>query len=256
MTPRLQVIRSTRDRLAGWFLRRRLLARPVTVVADDCWAGRLYSDLRLPCRSPFIGMGVRAPEYLELLAHFHEPGVLEVLGTSLHPERGYPILHTRHAAMHGLHYGSLAEFRQRFERRVRSIAWDNLRFKIDLGKPTCGPAEIKRWNELRPPGALALHPPAPAFALHPPHAGLPLPRWHFEGDKQFLLSARRFDVLAWLNHGRIENSTGYRLAQFLLLDRQFLPRCRELLMPTPETITLPPDAAPRAPTTSGSVGTV
>lgn len=247
MMPKPTSFRAVRDHLAGLFLHRRLLARPVTVIADDCWAGRLYSDLRLPCRSPFIGMGVRTDEYLNLLENIREPGVLDVLGTSIDAERGYPILHTRHAAMHGLHYGSLAEFRQRFERRVRSIAWDNLRFKIDLGKPRCGPAEVARWNALRLPGALALHPPAPKFAAHPPHAGLRLPRWHFEGDKQFLLSARRFDVLAWLNHGRLENSAGYRLAQFLLLDRQFLPRCRELLVPLPDTVTLAPDQAALAP---------
>jgi uncharacterized protein (DUF1919 family) len=114
----LSVLRATRDRLGGWFLRRHLRARPVTIVADDCWAGRLYADLRLPCHSPFIGMGVRTPEYLELLAHFHEPGVLDVLSTSIDPEQGYPILHTRYAALRGLHYGSIGEFRQRFERRV------------------------------------------------------------------------------------------------------------------------------------------
>ena len=235
MTPKPTSFRAVRDRLAGLFLRRRLLARPVTVIADDCWAGRLYSDLRLPCRSPFIGMGVRTTEYLDMLENIREPGALDVLSTSLHPERGYPILHTRHAAMHGLHYGSLAEFRQRFERRVKTIAWDNLRFKIDLGKPACEPADIARWNALRLPCAVALHPPAPAFAARPPHRSLPMPRWHIEGDKQFLLSARRFDVLEWLNYGRIENPPLYRIAQFLLLDRQFSQRIREFIAPAPES---------------------
>lgn len=239
--PKPTSFRAARDRLAGLFLRRRLQARPVTVIADDCWAGRLYSDLRLPCRSPFIGMGVRGDEYLNLLENIREPGALDVLGTSIDAERGYPILHTRHAAMHGLHYGSLAEFRQRFERRVKTIAWDNLRFKIDLGKPRCGPAEVARWNSLRLPGAVALHPVTPAFTARPPHRALPMPRWHTEGDKQFLLSARRFDVLEWLNHGRLENSPLYRITQFLLLDRQFSQRIREFIAPAPESSPSLPD---------------
>ncbi len=245
MSPKPTSLRAVRERLAGLFLRRRLLARPVTVIADDCWAGRLYSDLRLPCRSPFIGMGVRTDEYLNLLEHIREPGVLDVLDTSTHAERGYPILHTRHAAMHGLHYGSLAEFRQRFERRVKTIAWDNLRFKIDLGKHACGPAEVAHWNALRLPDSVAIHPVTPALVARPPHRALPMPRWQIEGDQQFLLSARRFDVLEWLNHGRLRNSLIYQIAQFLLLDRQLNQRVREFIAPASASI--PSTPRPQAP---------
>lgn len=239
MFARGHFFRSARNRLAARYVRRRLVARPVTIIADDCWGGRLYSNLAIPCRSPFIGCGIRVPEYLELLAHLRDPDALTVLGTSLHPEHGYPLLHTRYARFFGLHYKSEAEFRQRFERRVQAMVWDNLRIKIDLGKSSCGEAEVARWNALRLPASVALFPErgdsatadARATAARP-HGGIAMPDWHENGLDQFDHSTRHFDVLAWLNEGNLHTSPGYRVAQFLLLDKKCLQRVRNLLAPT------------------------
>jgi hypothetical protein len=73
-----------------------------TIIGDDCWAGRMYAELGLRCRSPFVGMGFSPREYLNFLEHMQEAGALEVTAVSSE-ERNYPIIQTRHARLFGLH---------------------------------------------------------------------------------------------------------------------------------------------------------
>ena len=221
-------VRAARNQLAKSYVNRRLQRRDFTIISDDCWAGRLYSDLRLKTHSPFISMGFTAREYLDFLCKMREPGALDVLSVSSE-ERGYPIIQTRYARLFGLHYSSDEEFRARYERRCKSILWDRLFIKIDFGNPKYRPEDLARWNELKLPNSLAFYSPDCPFNGQYIHNGLLLPDWVPDGDRKFPLSIRRFDLFSWLNTGRIHCPLSYRIPQFLLVEKMFLPRCRDLV---------------------------
>lgn len=198
-----------------------------TIISDDCWGGRAYAVFGLKCYSPFVGMGVAIRDNLEFLARFREPGALDVL-EAFDGEKGYPMIRTRHALMHGKHYDSVEEFRHAFERRMKIMKWDRVFIKIDFGKPKYRPEDIARWNELCLPDSVALFPDEPRFHALNIHNGVAVPNWEENGARQFHISCRRFDVFAWLNHSRLELGWRYRFAQFFLLDKYVFQRVRLL----------------------------
>lgn len=212
--------------LARNYMRRRLRERDVTILSDDCWGGKLYKELGLPCRSPLVSLGVHVAEYLDLLFHIKERGALEVTGCATHPQ-GYPLLRTPYAWLYGFHYRSHEEFLQSYERRRKRMVWDKLFIKIDLGKDECRPEHIARWNELRLPNSIALYPDEPEFRAFKIHHGVAMPDWQKDGSRQFAFSCRRFDVFHWLNTGTIERSPSYRCFQFLLFDRRPFQRVQQ-----------------------------
>lgn len=219
-----------RARLARRYAKRRLLRNDFTIISDDCWGGRAYAVFGLKCYSPFVGMGVAILDNLELLSHLREPGALDVLD-AFDGEKGYPMIRTRHALMHGRHYESVEEFRRAYERRKKIMRWDRVFKKIDLGKPKYRAEDIARWNELKLPNSVALFPDEPRFHALKIHNGVAVPNWEENGARQFHISCRRFDVLDWLNAGRLGLSWRYRCAHFLLLDKYVFQRVRLLFSP-------------------------
>jgi len=218
------ILRSFRKKLVRRYINHRLIRKDYTVISDDCWGGRLYADLGLKCRSPFILMGFTASEYINFLCQCREPGALDVISISSE-ERGYPIIQTRHARLFGQHYTSEAIFRTTYERRCKTILWDRVFIKINLGNPKYRPEDIARWNELKLPNSVAIYPDEPRFKATPIHNGVALPDWEktdaSNGYRQFYLSTLRFDILHWLNHGTIRNTLAYQCAHFVFQRKFF-----------------------------------
>lgn len=209
---------AARDRAARRHVKLRLERKDFTIISDDCWGGRVYSEFGLRCHSPFVGMGFTAREYLDFLQGFREPGALEIIGEKA-SRHGYPLLQTRNAWLYGQHYDSAEEFRRTFERRRKAILWDRIFIKIDFGKTKYNASDVARWNEMRLPNSLALYPDKRRFREARIHNGVALPDWVLDGAKQFGVSCRRFDVFDWLNHGRVGWSVSYGWRQLLLFER-------------------------------------
>lgn len=226
--PRYSRFFAARVRMAKRHVQRRLQRNDFTIISDDCWGGRLYSEFGLRCYSPFVGMGFTAHEYLDFLCGFREAGALDILGEKL-SEEGYPLLKTRYAWLFGQHYDSAAEFRHAFERRCKTIRWDRVFIKIDFGKFKYRPEDIARWNELRLPNSVALYPNRSKFRDAHIHNGVALLDWTVDGAKQFGVSCRSFDILDWLNHGRVGWSAAYGCRQFLWMERDVVGRTRGVL---------------------------
>ncbi len=219
-----------RDRLVWRYARSRLLRTDFTLVSDDCWGGRLYSDLGLKCYSPFTGTGFTAREYLDFLCGFREPGALEVRSISCE-ERGYPIMQLRDARLFGRHYSSNDVFLKSYERRRKLILWDRVFIKIDFGNPKYRTEDILRWNALKLPNSVAIHPDEPRFRALNIHHGVALPDYHPNGARQFRVSCRRFDVFHWLSHDERRLPLGYRCVQVALMEKAFPQRWHSLFKP-------------------------
>ncbi len=231
-TSRASLFRAIRHKMGTRYVKARLVREEVTVVADDCWAGRLYSALGLKCRSPFIGMGFESHEYIDFLLKMREPDALDVLSVSS-KERGYPIIQTRHARLFGMHYSSEQEVVSRYERRCRLIAWDQLFIKIDFGRSKYRPEDIERWNALRLPRAVALYPDEPRYRAMKIHRGVAVAGWEMDGSRQFILSTRHFDVFDWLNEDRVHAPRFYhRTLHLLLMDWYLVESWRALFRRT------------------------
>lgn len=213
----------TRDRLLWRYARRRLKRHDFTVISDDCWAGRFYSDLGLKCHSPCVGTGFTAREYLDFLKGFREPGALDVRSVSSE-ERGYPIIQLRDARLFGRHYSSDDVFLKGYERRRKTILWDRVFVKIDFGNPKYQDDDIERWNAMKLPNAVALYPDTPRFRSMNIHQGVALPDYHANGARQFRISCRRFDIFEWLNTGKLALPLGYRCVQLALMEKAYARR--------------------------------
>lgn len=116
--------------------RRRLRNNGVCIIANNCWGGFMYRYFRIPFSSPFIGLFVMAPDYIRIL---ESPGLLELPlcfiepSSSRYPDtvraqnRAYPIavLGDTDIEIHFLHYGDEDEAREKWNRRLGRIDWDN-----------------------------------------------------------------------------------------------------------------------------------
>lgn len=44
----------------------------VTIISNNCWGGFMYQSCKLEYQSPFVGLFILAPCYIELLERFDE----------------------------------------------------------------------------------------------------------------------------------------------------------------------------------------
>jgi uncharacterized protein (DUF1919 family) len=179
--------------------RRRVGDKPFCVISDDCWAGELYKHLVRAYNTPFVGVSMRAPDYLRLLSDL--PGNLgkelsfEEEGKS--PEgTPYPIGYLGQVAIHFIHYPEEAEAREKFERRRQRVDFDNLFFKLSAGRPHCTPELLEEFYAL---------PFERKLALTRDHSGVQVPDWSDDGNEMFYRSQRVFDAVGWVAGEPVEH---------------------------------------------------
>jgi uncharacterized protein (DUF1919 family) len=180
----------------------RLPSAGLSIISDDCWAGRFYSEFGVLCRSPTVGMGFTPSEYVPFLKQIREPDALKVLSVSS-AERGYPIIQTPHARLFGKHYNSDGEFVRRWQRRVPLIDWDRMYVKVDFGKTNYTEDDILLWNELKLPRSVALYPDSPRFNALSIHHGVATKLSSSNGYFMFRYSCHFFDIFEWLRSGHL-----------------------------------------------------
>lgn len=119
--------------------RRRLRNKEFTIICDNCWAGKVYSELGIPYQTPFVGLFIFSPDYIKLLNNLDY--YLKSGGQSLRFVReskyikefdnSYPLALLDDIEIHFLHYQSESEVREKWQRRLARIHWDNLYFKFN-----------------------------------------------------------------------------------------------------------------------------
>ena len=123
----------------AWKSFRGLKNRNFSIFANNCAAGFIYQDAGLEYLTPTIGLFFHAPCYLELLKEFHlVNSPVEFIATSKYPSANrsrqthrnyYPIgLIDGRIEIHFLHYHSVDEARNKWERRLARINYSNLLF--------------------------------------------------------------------------------------------------------------------------------
>ena len=123
-----------------------------TIVSDNDWGKKVYDDLGLEYGSPFIGMYIFAPDYLELVSNF-EHYMKSPLKFTLHSKydgiKGvYPIgLLDQKVEIHFYSYKYKQTALQDWNERVKRINWDQLFFKFS-DQYQCRAECIEAFNQL------------------------------------------------------------------------------------------------------------
>lgn len=126
-----------KDDLARELSKKRLKNRDFTIISNNCWGGEVYRDLNLRYTTPFVGLFMFAPCYLQLLDNLN-PYLNEKINftkksrydfANTQRKKGiynyYPIgLIDDHIEIHFMHYSSDSEAREKWVRRLKRINWD------------------------------------------------------------------------------------------------------------------------------------
>ncbi len=133
-------------------LKAKVKNRHFTIVSDNDWGKRIYDDLGMDYHSPFIGMFIFAPDYIELLSNF-EHYMKSPLKFTLHSKYDgikdvYPIgLLDHKVEIHFYTYKYKQTALEDWNDRVKRINWDQLFFKFS-DQYQCRKECIETFNQL------------------------------------------------------------------------------------------------------------
>jgi uncharacterized protein (DUF1919 family) len=176
-----------------------------TIVSDNDWGKKVYDDLGMEYNSPFIGMFIFAPDYIELLSNF-EHYMKSPLKFTLHSKYDgisgvYPIgLLDQKVEIHFYSYKYKQTVLNDWNERIKRINWDQLFFKFS-DQYQCRKECIETFNQLplknkvcftaRPMGHL--------------DSVVYFSNQHIETKLENELTdyKKYFDVVSWLNTGEV-----------------------------------------------------
>ena len=132
-----------------------------TIISNNCWGGFVYQKFNLQYRTPFVGLFIFAPDYIELLENFDiliEKKLFFIdAGSSKYKEElinnntfnKYPIAKlAENVEIHFLHYHSKEEAENKWNERCSRINRDNLLVKFS-DKDKCYDDLIFRFDKLK-----------------------------------------------------------------------------------------------------------
>ena len=129
------------------------------IISNDCWGAELYKLLDRPFNTPFIGLMLMSPCYIKMLQnppfYLNQPLVFkeESRYTEMQEIKSgsdFPlaVLGESDIEIHFLHYKTIDEAKEKWNRRVSRIDWENLFVKYDCGKDYATANTVYAFNEL------------------------------------------------------------------------------------------------------------
>lgn len=131
-----------------------------SIISDNCWGNFVYQDFGLEYQSPFVGLFIFSPDYILLLENLDARLKLDLqfipAEKSKYKEQliawnnlgQYPIaLLGSDCEIHFLHYHSEDEAKDKWNRRIKRLNFNNLLIKF-CDRDLCTPELIKRFDEL------------------------------------------------------------------------------------------------------------
>lgn len=130
--------------------RTRLSNKKFTIISDNCWGGQIYQELNVPYSTPFVGLFVFSPDYVKLLENleYYLNLELQFIQNSKYGEFKYPVGVLDDVEIHFLHYSGEKEAKEKWDRRVKRINWDNILVKMN-DADLCNLDLIRRYDQLK-----------------------------------------------------------------------------------------------------------
>jgi uncharacterized protein (DUF1919 family) len=135
------------------------------IISNDCWGAEMYKLLNKPFNTPFIGLMLMGPCYIKMLEnpYYYLNLTLNFADQSKYPEmqeiksgKNFPlgILGDSEIEIHFLHYESKSEAKEKWERRIKRMDWNNLFIKYDCGKDYASKELVEKFIKLQYPNKL------------------------------------------------------------------------------------------------------
>lgn len=125
---------------------KKLKNKNFTIISHNCVGGVIYHDLNLRFNSPTIDLWFISKEFIkfcENLEHY--------LNCELKPIKqnqfDYPLAKLDDITLYCMHYESFEEFKEKWERRVKRVNYDNLFFMMSE-RDGCNEEDIKHFDKL------------------------------------------------------------------------------------------------------------
>lgn len=126
--------------------RSRLANRDFTLISSDCTGGMVYHEFKQQFRSPTVNMYFDAGDYIRFIKNTREYLDASMVGLADESRReGYPVAMLGDIRLHLVHYASVGEAREAWDRRKRRINWDNC-FYIMNDRNGCTPEDMKDYD--------------------------------------------------------------------------------------------------------------
>ncbi|RSK48392.1 DUF1919 domain-containing protein [Hymenobacter rigui] len=177
-----------------------------TIFSNDCWGAEVYKYLDRPFNTPFIGLFLMGPCFIEFLRDpkfyvaqelvFQDVSHYEAIN-QIRAKTPYPL-----ATLGGkveisfLHYHSPEEAREKWTRRVARINWNNLLVKFDGSKDGATPELVREFEQMPYRRLLLVKEPVPGAAT-----AVVVPQYTTNGAHMFLSSLPDYDFVNWVNTG-------------------------------------------------------
>lgn len=130
-------------KILTWIRRIGLKGNNFTIVSNNCFAGFVYQKFDIPYNTPFVGLFILGPDYIELLKNFNilikEKLVFIKGDESKYKDyliktnrfNKYPIGKLGNdVEIHFLHYKSETEAQEKWNRRLKRMNFNNILFKF------------------------------------------------------------------------------------------------------------------------------
>jgi uncharacterized protein (DUF1919 family) len=176
------------------------------IISNNCWGGELYRYINSEYYSPFIGLYINIPCYMELLKQFDVlmKGPLEFCSESQYCTEivNYPLGRLgQKVELHFVHYRSVEEAREKWYRRCdrmfREVSNENYFYKI-CDRDFCSASHLKEFHALIPQNKVSFGVRESGFSMH---KVIPNPGFGYvvDGRRLFERSKSYMDVWKWLH---------------------------------------------------------
>lgn len=133
----LNIKKAIKKKIAN-YRKAQLINSDFSIISNNCWGSFTYQYFNLPYNTPFVGLFIFSPDYLELLKDLK--GALDVEIGFISPANSkykeilkmngtydtYPIGVLGEIEIHFLHYASEEEARTKWNRRKIKVNFENL----------------------------------------------------------------------------------------------------------------------------------
>lgn len=151
-----QLLKSTHRQIKLSILKK----KKISIIANNCWGGFAYQELKLRYETPFVGLFIFAPDYIKLLSNFKTSIEQELQFIKAENSKykdqlilwktfnTYPIGILNHdIEIHFLHYKGEKEAKEQWDKRKKRINFKKLVFKF-CDRDHCTPELIEKFDNL------------------------------------------------------------------------------------------------------------
>lgn len=137
----------------------KLLRKDFTIISNNCWGGHVYRYFNCSYKSPTIGLYFYSPDYVKFVSNLKKYLAIE-LSFITYEDSKYkedlikngilecPIGVLDDVEIIFLHYKTREEAKEKWERRIKRIVWDNIYFKMSE-QNLCSRNDLETFDNLK-----------------------------------------------------------------------------------------------------------